>query len=196
MTLENKIDELGKIWKSMPRNNAEEITAADNFYNEKIMPLSVKKFLDNYAIGTGVYDLMFVTVGTSWQPVALSIMAKSPLNIVFMATVGVEQEIVNALSFMKKQNYKLGNYEVKIVDKAHSEDIINCVKSTYIKYAPKKACIDITGGTKAMAAAAAMVSAKFDMDIFYVESYYLPVYRHPEPGSECLVRLARPQDLE
>lgn len=194
--VECKFVELSNIWKSMPRNNAYEIKAADCFYNDNIMPLSMQKFLDNYAEEAGIYELMFVTVGTSWQPVALSILAKQPKIVVFMATIDVEQEIAEALDFMAKQNYNLQNYEVKIVDKAHSEDIINCIKNAYTRYSPNKVCIDITGGTKAMVAAAAMISADLDIDIFYVESNYLPVFRHPEPGSERLVKLARPQDLE
>ena len=195
MIIENKIAELGNNWKAMPRNNAEEITAADRFYNENIMPLSIKKFLDSYAIEAGKYDLMFVTVGTSWQPVALSILAKKPHKVIFLTTADVEQEAINALNFMTKQNYALKDYQIVLVDKAASTSLLKKVWDIYAQIKPNKACFDITGGTKAMAAAAAMIASKLDMDIFYVESNYLPVYRHPEPGSERMVQLDRPQDV-
>jgi hypothetical protein len=54
-------------------------------------------------------------------------------------------------------------------------------------------CVDITGGTKAMSSAAAMMGAVLGLDIYYVETMYLPLYRRPEPGSEYLKNLANPQ---
>lgn len=194
--MERRIEELGRQWKEMPRNNAEEIMVADSFYNENIMPLSAQKFLSEYRNSDEKYNLMFVTVGTSWQPIALSIMAKNPAKVIFLATEGVKKDIDIALKFMAEQGLPLSEYETVIVDKAESRPLLMAVRNAYILENPKKACFDITGGTKSMAAAAGMIAAFYNMDIYYVESNYLPVYRHPEPGSEIMVKLDRPQDLD
>lgn len=179
----------------MPRNNSEEISAADSFYDDNIMPLSAERFMSRYSAKKKEYDLMFVTVGTSWQPVALSIMVTNPKRVIFLLTEGVEKELTKVLSFMKQQGRELIQYERVIVDKASSRDLINSVRNIYDRYNLETVCFDITGGTKAMVASAAMISASLNIDIFYIESNYLPVYRHPEPGSERLMQLERPQDI-
>lgn len=190
----DKLSSYTKMWKELPRNNAEEICAADSFYNEKIMPISTARFLEQYGKPEKHYALMFVTVGTSWQPVALSILAKQPAKVVFLYTEGVKKEVDTALAFIEKL-FKVPEYDLRLIDKASSELLIRTVREYEREYAAGEACFDITGGTKAMAAAAAMVAASLSMDIFYVESNYLPVYRHPEPGSEVMVKLLRPQDI-
>lgn len=193
--MEKRIEELGQNWKTMPRNNVEDIQAADRYYNENIMPLSAEKFFKCYGDTNKVYDLMLVTVGTSWQPIVLSIMVKCPKEVVFLATEGVKNDIATALAFMEKMGQPLVNYKTIIVDKSESAPLIKAVKDIYDRVKPVNSCFDITGGTKAMAAAAGMIGAALDMEIFYVESNYLPVYRHPEPGSERMVKLQRPKDV-
>lgn len=193
--MDKRFEDLGQNWKAMPRNNAEDIHAADEYYNQNIMPLSAEKFLSTYGNTTKDYDLMFVTIGTSWQPIALSIMAKKPKHVVFLTTEGVKGDISTALSFMKKMGLPLTDYRIVIVDKSDSTKLITSVNGICSEVQPQNSCFDITGGTKAMAAAAGMVGAALNMEIFYVESNYLPVYRHPEPGSERMVQLLRPQDV-
>ena len=56
-------------------------------------------------------------------------------------------------------------------------------------------CADITGGTKAMASSAAIMAAFLGLDIYYVESRYLPLYRRPLPGSEELKALGNPRSI-
>ena len=53
-------------------------------------------------------------------------------------------------------------------------------------------CVDITGGTKAMASGVAMMATVLGADIYYVESTYLSLYRRPLPGSEYLKALSNP----
>lgn len=189
------IEVLAKAWKVLPRNCEEDIKAADAYYTEYIMPISAKRFLANYGLRNKEYELMFVTVGTSWQPIALSALAKKPKRLVFISTLGTEKNIDEALNFMKKMGFLPCSYDIIIVDKSESRVMIEKVRNIWLEEQAKNVCIDITGGTKAMAAAGAMVAASLDMEIFYVESNYLPVYRHPEPCSERMVQLERPQDI-
>lgn len=190
-----EITKLSEIWKAMPRNNDADIKSADSFYDENIMPISAKRFIDMYGSREEHYDLMFVTVGTSWQPIALSTLVKMPNCLVLIGTADVQRNIEKALAFMKKMGFIPKVVEQIVVDKSESRAMLLKVKELCGKIEAKRKCIDITGGTKAMAAAGAMIAASLDMDIFYVESNYLPVYRHPEPCSERIVKLDRPQDI-
>lgn len=179
-------------WKALPRNNAYEINCADQFYDKYILPLVTEKFLAQYNDETE-HNLMYVTVGTSWQPIALSIMLHKPKHVVFLCTDNVRDEVDKALAYLENA---VMEYEIHIVDKGDSKKLLEIVNETFVNHGqPKQCCFDITGGTKAMAAAAAMMAAYLESRIFYIESNYLPVYRHPEPGSEKLVEIYRPQDV-
>ncbi len=179
-------------WKSMPRNNTDEIKAADDFYNEYLLPLVAEKFLQRYA-DEERHELMYLTIGSSWQPIALSILLHQPKKVIFLSTEGVRREVDAAVAYLGD---RMPEYDVHIVDKGDSKKMLTIVADTFDEHGkPTDCCFDITGGTKAMSAAAAMIAAHLDIKIFYIESNYLPVYRHPEPGSEKIVAICRPQDL-
>ena len=184
----------GEEWKSLPRNNSSEIHNADEFYDVHLFPLVADKFfMENANEAQQECDLMFVTIGTSWQPVALSIGSQKPKKTVFLYAEGVKSQADKVIQYLKLEPKQ---YDIFMVDKADSELLMRQVEKSYVEAGrPNSCCFDVTGGTKAMAAGAAMIAAKLNIDIFYVESNYLPVFRHPEPGSEKFIRLLRPQDL-
>lgn len=187
----NKFSIQAEIWKNMPRNNEAEIKAADAFYDDEIFPLVAQKFLkENH--DNKKYDLMFVTVGTSWQPVALSIMLHKPCCVVYLCTRDVLDKAQQAINYIGNDTA----YEICLVNKSDSKDMMLTIYDRFQKKSKKLiCCLDITGGTKAMAAAAAMMAAKLGIEVFYIESRYLPVFRHPEPGSEKVVHLLRPENV-
>lgn len=193
--MEEKLQLLSEKWKSLPRNNEAELVAADDFYQECIMPLATAKFVKAFSAQGKFYDLMFVTVGTSWQPVALSVLAKKPARVVFFSTPDVMDQVERAITFMASCGYE-PDYQVEFVDKADSVPLMKAIQVSYERQKPNQVCMDITGGTKAMAASAAMMAAQLGIELYYVESKYLPVYRRPEPGSERLVRLVLPQEMK
>lgn len=180
-----------EIWKKMPRNNETEIKAADAFYDDEIFPLVVQKFLkENHE--NKKYDLMFVTVGTSWQPVALSIMLHKPRHVVYLCTDDVLDKAQQTINFTGDNITS----EICVVNKSDSKDMMLAIYTRFHKKSKNlSCCLDITGGTKAMAAAAAMMAAELGIEVFYIESRYLPVFRHPEPGSERVVHLLRPENV-
>ena len=185
--LQNKIEQ----WKAMPRNNGLELTLADKFFDEILMPLSLKKFVDGeLAKRWDAYDGMVLTLGTSWQPLALSISALHPQQVLVLGTEDTEKYFWQLQSFLGSAN---GNIEWRQVDRARVDDIYKaCLQWQRNNQGMIKVCADITGGTKAMVSGLAMYAAKANWDIFYVESKYLPLYRRPEPGSEMLVKLQVP----
>ena len=68
------------------------------------------------------------------------------------------------------------------------------IKRYYLEWKkPEKMYIDITGGTKAMSAAAAMTGAVIDIQLVYVGTNdYLADFRKPNPGSETLFYINNP----
>ncbi|MDO4178150.1 MAG: hypothetical protein Q4D21_03075 [Phascolarctobacterium sp.] len=178
-----------EIWKNMPRNNPEELALADKFYDDELMPLSAAKFVREQGVAKEYYAL-FLTLGTSWQPLALSIMALKPQKICLMGTAKTMELVPQLIAFAGLDK---NNIVCEIVDRSDVETIYASITKNYDFWKLKgNCCIDITGGTKAMASGAAMMGAVLGMDIYYVESKYLPLYRRPEPGSEYLKKLANP----
>ena len=186
-----KLEEGIAFWQSLPRNNQEELKIADDYFDRELMPLSLSLFLEKQASKVKhVYYGMMLTLGTSWQPLALSIALLKPQKILVMCTQDTYPLLDVLLGFLR-----LDRNDVKcaFVDRSSSEDIYAEMKAAYLAWSDKgKLCADITGGTKAMASSAAMMAAVLGMDIYYVESRYLPLYRRPLPGSEELKVLENP----
>ena len=133
---------------------------------------------------------MMLTLGTSWQPLALSISALKPEKVLVMCT----NDTIDLLSRLKEFT-GLDDYNLKVVlvDRSEPQDIYLVMREAFNEWNTYGAiCVDITGGTKAMSSSAAMMGAVLGLDIYYVESKYLPLYRRPEPGSEYLKCLSNP----
>ena len=189
-----RLDEGIAFWQSLPRNNQEELAVADGFFDQELMPLSLELFLEKQAskVKQDYYGMM-LTLGTSWQPLALSIALLKPKKILVMCTQDTYPLLEILLSFLHLDR---NNVQCAFVDRSSSEDIYLEMKAAYLDWSDKgKLCADITGGTKAMASSAAMMAAVLGMDIYYVESRYLPLYRRPLPGSEELKVLANPLEF-
>lgn len=177
-------------WKTMPRGTADEVAAADMFYDAVVLPLVAQNFIARYKDKTAGYKTLFLTLGTSWQPLALSILLHRPQIVIFLATGDVAQSAGIIIDFVNMPQIK---YEIKIVDKGDSNKLLQNVSAVYEALDDKKSvCMDITGGTKAMAAAAAMMAEHLGIDVFYIENKFLPLLRKPEPGTEVLVKMCRP----
>ena len=189
-----RLDEGIAFWQSLPRNNQEELALADGFFDQELMPLSLELFLEKQAskVKQDYYGMM-LTLGTSWQPLALSIALLKPKKILVMCTQDTYPLLEILLSFLHLDS---NNVQCAFVDRSSSEDIYLEMKAAYLDWSDKgKLCADITGGTKAMASSAAMMAAVLGMDIYYVESRYLPLYRRPLPGSEELKVLGNPLEF-
>ena len=189
-----RLDEGIAFWQSLPRNNQEELALADGFFDQELMPLSLELFLEKQAskVKQDYYGMM-LTLGTSWQPLALSIALLKPKKILVMCTQDTYPLLEILLSFLHLDR---NNVQCTLVDRSSSEDIYLEMKAAYLDWSDKgKLCADITGGTKAMASSAAMMAAVLGMDIYYVESRYLPLYRRPLPGSEELKVLGNPLEF-
>lgn len=188
--------ELGiQKWQAMPRNNADELEAADSFFDKELMPLSLAHFVDSQkSAAQKEYFSMALTLGTSWQPLALSIAALKPKKILIMGTADTMPLVDVLKNFLHLDAEAL---QCVVVDRSEPDDIYKAMTAFYKEWSSYgEMCVDITGGTKAMASGAAMMAAVMGTDIYYVESKYLPVYRRPLPGSEYLKALKNPKDFQ
>lgn len=179
------------LWQAMPRNNAMELAAADDYFDKVLMPLAVARFTQIYAkLAKNKYYGMFLTLGTSWQPMALSITALQPQKLWFICTEETRAQLVKLVEFLQLEDNRYG---YSIVERSDAEGIYKAMAMVYKGWHQQgECCVDITGGTKAMASCAAMMAAVLKLDTYYVESQYLPLYRRPMPGSEHLELLANP----
>lgn len=192
--MKDKLTKKTEIWKAMPRNNAAELALADKFFDEELMPISLKMFAEKHSVHIKPeYDGMVLTLGTSWQPLALSISFLKPKKILFLCTPETLPQLDILVKFL---NLPKECFACAHVGRSDSSLIYDTMFKWSKEFGAEcRLCADITGGTKAMASAAAMMAAMLGMDIFYVESRYLPLYRRPEPGSEYLKQLENPQNF-
>ena len=183
-----------EIWKSLPRNNSDELVVADDYFDNELMPLSLEHFLATQKDKKQKkYYGMMLTLGTSWQPLALSIALLKPEKILVMCTNDTFKLLERLKAFLGLTDELV---KVVFVDRSESHDIFLAMKDFYDEYSSNgNICADITGGTKAMSSSAAMMAAVLGMDIYYVESRYLPLYRRPLPGSEELKALGNPRSI-
>lgn len=187
-----KLEEKINCWQSMPRNNRQELQIADDFFDYELMPLSLERFLQTQKtkVKDNYYGMM-LTLGTSWQPLALSIAVLHPQKILVMCTKDTYPLLERLKNFLQ---IKEDLIKCVFVDRSKPDDIYREMKVCYDEWKTfGKICVDITGGTKAMSSSAAMMAAVLGLDIYYVESRYLPLYRRTQPGSEELKILANPQ---
>lgn len=188
--LQRKIEE----WKKMPRNNMQELSAADDFFDKQLMPLSREQFLRTQKEHKHKdYYGLILTLGTSWQPLALSISLLTPAKVLILCTADTAVLVDRLQEFTGLTQQKC---EIVYVDRSSAKDIYAAMRKFYAQYKEAgEIAVDITGGTKAMSSSAAMMAAVLGLDVYYVESKYLPLYRRPEPGSEELKQLANPREM-
>ena len=189
----DRMEEQIAQWQAMPRNNPEELAAADGFFDTALMPLAKEKFCaDAQKRALPTYYAMILTLGTSWQPLALSIAALRPAHAHILCTPETESLCDAVRAFLALPAEALTH---EVVERSDARAVFRAVRAQHAEWQGRGACaMDITGGTKAMASAAAMIAAVLDIDIYYVESRYLPLYRRPLPGSERLERLPNPRE--
>lgn len=187
-----ELEKRAEKWQQMPRSSQAELLLADQYYDDQVLPLVAGKLCSEYGKSCGC-DVLFMTLGTSWQPLALSIMLHKPQYVVFLTTDDVASTVQNVMDFVNLSALK---YVVELVDKGCSDKLISAVRKQYAMV-PEccKCAFDITGGTKAMVAAGAMIAENLGMDVDYLENQYIPLLRRPKPGSEKLVRLTKPEQV-
>lgn len=190
--MNTKLKEMTKQWEALERKTVEQRLAADKFYDEHLMKLIEQDFIRrNKSIVMEKVEDLVVSVGTSYEPIVLSIALFQPKRILFLYT---ERSAPTLNKIIHYCELEADGYEKRRVNEIDPMDIYREVKSAYLAWnRPARMYIDFTGGTKTMSAAAALAAAMVDVQMVYVGSDdYLVDFRKPNPGSEKLVYIENP----
>lgn len=165
---------------------------AELFYAEKLMKLVEKTFIGkNKEKVTKQVEYLIISVGTSYEPLVLSIKLFQPHRILFLYTEVTEVILNKIVSYCELD---ITRFQKCKVHETNPLDIYREIKQAYLQWGrPEKLYIDFTGGTKSMSAAAAMAGAVIDVQMVYVGTDdYLVDFRKPYPGSETLYYIDNP----
>ena len=184
-----------KEWKGLERATFEQRKKAESYYENELMGLIVKEFVKNNK--EQVYEkveTMIMSVGTSYEPLVLNISLFNPKKILFLYTEKTEKTIDKVVEFCALSS---SDFQKAQVNEVSPLDIYKQIKNAYLMWgSDQKIYIDITGGTKAMSAAAAMAGAVIDIQLVYMgTTQYLSDFRKPEPGTETLYYISNPYEV-
>lgn len=182
-------------WKALERKTEKQREKAETFYDTKLMKLVENEFIENNR--DKIYEkteYLILSVGTSYEPLVLSIQLLQPRRILFLYTEKSEYVLEKIVKYCQLDAMRFSKREVNETDPL---DIYREIKSAYLKWnRPEKLYIDFTGGTKSMSAAAAMAGAIVNVQLIYVGTQeYLPYFRKPNPGSETLFYISNPMEV-
>lgn len=190
--MNHELQRMTKEWTALERKTLEQREKAQKFYDEKLMCLIEEEFIHNNKdeVFEDV-DHMVISVGTSYEPIVLSLSLFRPEKILFLYTSKSEHTLSKIVDYC---GLTPENYAKRLVDEVDPMDVYREIKQAYLKWkCPKTMYIDFTGGTKAMSAACALAAAMIDVQMVYVSTEdYLTDFRKPNPGTERISYVENP----
>ena len=190
--MKNELQKVTEEWMQLERKTLQQRKDAELFYDEKLMRLIEKTFIrKNKEKVLEQVEYLIISVGTSYEPLVLSINLFRPRKILFLYTEITEPILNKIVSYCQLD---ITRFQKCKVHETNPIDIYREIKQAYLEWdRPRKLYIDFTGGTKAMSAAAAMAGAVIDVQMVYVGTDdYLVDFRKPYPGSETLYFIDNP----
>ncbi|MCK6510128.1 TIGR02710 family CRISPR-associated CARF protein [Myxococcota bacterium] len=191
MTNQTPLQEKTAEWKRLAEEGKGSVDEATAFYDREVFPLVRTHFIeDAEAKGIHPVDALILPVGTSPEPIILSILALKPQRVMFLPTPQTRQHLDRIIA---ETQLKPSQYQDKTIDGSDVLEIYRCMHQAVREWPiATKIGVDITAGKKVMSAACAIAGTLIEMRIFYVDSDYLPKLRRPEPGTEYLSELPNP----
>ncbi|UWV47669.1 TIGR02710 family CRISPR-associated CARF protein [Acetivibrio thermocellus] len=155
------------------------------------MPLIIEYFIqENTKKISGNCDAMVLTLGTSYEPLVLSISVLKPEKVLILYTDKSHHLLDDVIEFTK---LKPSQYVATDVDAENPLQLYRKIKDVYEKWGrPRNIYVDFTGGTKSMAAGCAMAGSAIGAKLIYIAGNFLTDLRKPEPGSEKLCYIDDP----
>lgn len=136
----------------------------------------------------GKYDALVVTVGKRTEPLIRDIRAVSAEKTYLIYTKGSEKEMEKII---EECGLPPSKYEKERVNSTDMTEIYSLIKDIARKH--DTVAVDITGGKKAMAGAAAIAASFISLDIIYSDyTEYDEENMKPKSGTEHLARLENP----
>jgi CRISPR-associated protein (TIGR02710 family) len=193
--MKDDLNKLTENWIKLGRSSKSEREYAEDYYDKEIMPSLINQFVEKEKSKIlEKSNVMIVSVGTSYQPIVLSISTVKPNKVLFLYTDESEKEIDKIINLT---DLSPSSYEKNLVDKSNPLTIYKAIKDIYLKWnKPKSIYIDFTGGTKAMSAATAMAGVIINAELIYVSNKeYLSDFRKPKPGTEYIEPIQNPYEV-
>ncbi|GFP43388.1 hypothetical protein HKBW3C_02518, partial [Candidatus Hakubella thermalkaliphila] len=189
--LEARVEE----WVALRRSGR--FKEALELYKSQIFPLVQKRIKrkTGETLRSKYYGIM-LTVGTSPEPLILTLSAVRPQKVFFLYTEKSERflsDIVSRVDYLAKGEVI---YDRGLVEEARVLDIYDKIRNKWEEWG--RGCngpigVDNTGGKKSMVSAAAVAAYFLGLDLLYVDSEeYLEDIRAPKPGTEYLAVLPNP----
>lgn len=188
------LNELAEYWKQLERKTVEQRKKADTYYENILMEPIIQAFVDHNEDEAEPVEYLVLSVGTSYEPLVLDIKLLKPQRILFLYTEKSEVYLDKVVTYC---GLNAARYEKSMIHETEPLDIYREIKRAYLKWnKPEKIYIDITGGTKAMSAAAAMAGGMIGVQLIYVGcTNYLVDFRKPDPGTEKLFYIDNPLEV-
>ncbi|MBC7248566.1 MAG: TIGR02710 family CRISPR-associated protein [Actinobacteria bacterium] len=169
---------------------------AEELYWRELFPLVRKAFRQRCKDFTGRYDALIMTVGTTPQPLILTLDAVRPRRVFFIYTSDTEAhlaKVIREVDFLRDHEVQ---YDREKVDPDDPEEIYEKIGRRWQEWSREgelNCALDNTGGKKSMVSAAAAAANFLGIDLLYVDHRkYLPDFRIPLPGTEYLTHLPNP----
>ena len=177
------------IWYAMDRSNNKQRMLAEEYYKTELMPLIIDYFLQGNSVQRKC-DAMVLTLGTSYEPLVLSISVLKPERVLILYTDKSHHLLDDVIENTK---LKPTQYMASEVDAESPLQLYQKIKEVYEKWGrPKDIYVDFTGGTKSMAAGCAMAGSAIGAKLIYIGGEFLTDIRKPKPGSEKLCYIDDP----
>ncbi|NLK98540.1 MAG: TIGR02710 family CRISPR-associated protein [Epulopiscium sp.] len=189
------IKEKTDFWMRMDRATEEQRIEAEAYYEKELMPLIIETFVSREENNNIVHpEYMILSVGTSYEPLVLSLKLIQPKKVLFLYTEDTEEKIDKILQFVP---LKSSQYKKEKVEKSNTLLVYQKIKQAYYDWGkPQNIYIDFTGGTKAMSSATAMAGAMLGAKLIYIgNENYLKDFRKPYPGTEFLEEIPNPYSV-
>jgi len=182
-------EELKNKWLELVRKN--KLDEAEELYRSEIFPKIKEKFTRWHEFS---YEFEILTVGNRARPLVISITAIKPKRVFFLCTRESESTIDEVV---KECMLKPSDYGKARVERANAEDVYKAIKEAVEEFEKdcgkrNKICIDITGGTKAMVAGAAIAGAMLSIPLIYIKS--IEQRGGAVPFTEEITQIANPAD--
>lgn len=169
---------------------------AKDLYEKQIWPLTKEGFTDR---GQQQYAASFHTVGTTPEPVILSVRALDAKKVYLLHTKDTEKLCER---IEKELGWGVDRIKTLQVSRSDPEDIYKQVRQQVDRLDPAAPiAFDPTGGTKAMVAGLAMFAFSLAEEgrtahVYYVDNEeYDDQLRRPVAGTEFLKRLENPREV-
>ena len=188
----NELQKKTQEWMQLERKTLQQRREAEQFYDEHLMALIEQSFVKtNRKRLEQKVDCLVISVGTSYEPIVLNLALTKPQRILFLYTESSRKTLDKVISY---SGMEPSQYEKSLVHETDPMAIYREIKNIYLRWKqPECMYIDITGGTKAMSASAALAGAMINVRLMYVATDdYLVDFRKPNPGSEYLVYIENP----